>query len=64
MRFCVFLENDKTDLRQIFFQGLENTSLQSALKIMHPAFNVIGLALYFYSHLSLISALFIELSYS
>jgi len=36
--FCVFLENDKTDLRQIFFQGLrENTcSLQPALKSNAP----------------------------
>jgi len=36
--FCVFFENDKTDLRQIFFQGLgENTySLQTALKSYAP----------------------------
>jgi len=36
--FCVFLENDKTDLRQIFFQGFgENTcSTQLALKITAP----------------------------
>jgi len=34
-----FFENDKTDLHQIFFQKLgENTSLQSALKALHPAF--------------------------
>jgi len=34
VRFCVFLENDKTDLCQIFFQGFrENAySLQPALK--------------------------------
>jgi len=38
MRFCVFLENDKTDLRQNFFQSLgENTcSLQPALKSNAP----------------------------
>jgi len=38
VRFCVFLENDKTDLCQIFFQGLgENTySLQPALKSNAP----------------------------
>jgi len=41
--FCIFLENDKTDLRQ-FFQDLgENTcSMQPALKsgLLHPAFKV------------------------
>jgi len=38
MRFCIFLENDKTDMCQIFFQGLEeNTcSLQLALKSNAP----------------------------
>jgi len=36
--FCVFLEIDKTDLHQIFFQGLgENTrSLQTVLKSNAP----------------------------
>jgi len=37
VRFFVFLENDKTDLRQNFFQDLEeNTSLQPALKSNAP----------------------------
>jgi len=36
--FCVFLEIDKTDLRQFFFQGFgDNTSLlQPALKSIAP----------------------------
>jgi len=34
---CVFLENDKTDPRQIFFYDLgESISLQSALKSSAP----------------------------
>jgi len=37
VRFLRFLENDKMNLRQIFFQGLENTcSLQPALKSSAP----------------------------
>jgi len=37
MFFCVFLENDKTDLGQKFFQDLENTCLLlSALKSTAP----------------------------
>jgi len=41
--FCVFLENDKTDLCQIFFLGLgENTfSLQPALKSNAPGLSFI-----------------------
>jgi len=35
--FAVFLENDKTNLRQIFLQDLgQNTSLQPALKNTAP----------------------------
>jgi len=36
--FCIFLENDETDLRQFFFESLgENTrSLQPSLKSNAP----------------------------
>jgi len=41
--FCDFLENDKTDLCQIFVQDLGENTL--ALKILHPTFKLTKLKL-------------------
>jgi len=39
VRYCVFLENDKTNLRQIFFSGFK-TIVHYDLQAMYPAFKV------------------------